>query len=359
MVTITKVERKDGFVYRVQIRRNGKYISRNFTRKRDADAFARQIEGNMESFKALLNRELRGNTLADLIERYIGLWTGKDSSTIARLAWWKDNYGTRTLAEFDGDVVREALEKLRTGTVRRYQGLTAGVQETDRRRAPATVNRYLTSLGGLFRLAIMRGWFGLKENPAHGIGRETENNDRHGKRLSEPQREALLDACDASAWSGMGLVVRLALATGMRRGEIEGLRWGNVDLAEGLIQLTDMKNNDPRLVPLIPDAHRRLTEWAEVRRIGSELVFPSSSNPKRPFNFNAAWQKALEVSGIQDFRFHDCRHTAASYLTDAGVNHVIVAEILGRRTLAMIKRYSQGSTEAKREALDRALRGRV
>jgi len=188
VATITKIERKNGFAYRVQIRRNGKYISRTFARKRDADAFARQIEGNMEAHKALLNPELRENTLGRLIDRYVGVWPGKDGSTIARLAWWRDNYGRRALAEVDNDTVREALEKLRTGTVRRYQARAAGVQETERRRSPSTLNRYLTSLGGLYRLAIQRGWYGIKENPTHGIGREPENNDWYGKRLSEAQR---------------------------------------------------------------------------------------------------------------------------------------------------------------------------
>jgi len=145
----------------------------------------------------------------------------------------------------------------------------------------------------------------------------------------------------------------------MRRGEIEGLRWGDVNITEGFIALEDTKNKDARVVPLIPDLQKRLTEWSRVRRIDCDLVFPSTKNPERPYNFNSAWQKALAVAGISDFRFHDCRHSAASFLTDAGVNHVVIAEILGHRTLAMVKRYSHAGLEAKRETLKRALNGRV
>jgi integrase len=358
MATITKIERKDGFVYRVQIRRDGKYLSRNFARKRDADAFARQIEGNLESHKALLNPELRRNTLGNLLDRYIGVWTGRDTSTVARLAWWQDNYGTRALAEFSGETVREGLERLRGGKVRRHQR-GQGIAETDRERSPATINRYLTALGGAFRIAIARGWFGVRENPAHGIGREPEHNDRHGRRLSEDEREALLMACDASASPALGLIVRLALATGMRRGEILGLRWPDVDLAQGLVQLRETKNGDLRLVPLVPDVRCRLTDWSKVRRIDSDLVFASPSDPQRPYNFTAAWLAAVSAAGVWNFRFHDCRHSAASFLTDAGVNHVVIAEILGHRTLQMVQRYSHAGLDAKREALEKALKGRI
>jgi len=312
----------------------------------------------MEAHKALLNPELRDNTLADLLDRYIGEWPGKDISTVGRLAWWRENHGNHALAEFTGDTVREGLERLRNGKVHRHQQ-GRGVTETAKQRTPATINRYLAAVDGAFRVGMVRGWYGLKENPARGIGRMAEKNDRNGRLLNETEREALLQACDASPSKGLGLIVRLALSTGMRRGEIMGLRWCDVDLAEGLVRLRETKNTDPRLVPLVPDTQRRLADWAKVRRIDTDLVFPSPRNPPHPVDFTSSWNVALEQADIENFRFHDCRHSAASFLTDAGVNHVVIAEILGHRTLAMVKRYSHAGLEAKRKALTDALSGKL
>jgi len=358
MATVSKVARKDGYVYRVQVRRNGKYLSRNFQRKRDADAFARKVEGDMDAHRALLNPQLRDNTLAALLDRYIGAWTGKDGSTLTRLAWWRDRHGALALCDVDGDLVREALAELRSGEVHRYQG-TRGIFATGKARSPATINRYLAALGGAYRVAIDEGWFGLKESPTRGVARKAEHNDRHGRRFGQGERERLLQACDESQWPGLGLVVRIAFGTGLRRGEIAGLRWSAVDLGEQLVWIADTKNDDPRGVPLIDELCERLQHWAKVRRIDSDLVFPSERNPERPRDFEAAWRSALSRAGISDFRFHDLRHSAASYLVDAGVNHVLIAEILGHRTLAMVKRYGHGSTEAKRAALTDAMKGKV
>jgi integrase len=78
---------------------------------------------------------------------------------------------------------------------------------------------------------------------------------------------------------------------------------------------------------------------AKVRRIDSPFVFPSR-NGKKPFDIRRAWEAARKKADIPDFCFHDLRHSAASYLAMNGASLAEIAEILGHKTLSMVKRYA-------------------
>ena len=82
-----------------------------------------------------------------------------------------------------------------------------------------------------------------------------------------------------------------------------------------------------------------LTQHAKVRRLDTPLVFPDSSGT-RPIGIREAFEWAVKRAEIANFRFHDCRHTAASYLAMNGASLAEIAEVLGHKTLAMVKRYA-------------------
>jgi integrase len=83
-----------------------------------------------------------------------------------------------------------------------------------------------------------------------------------------------------------------------------------------------------------------LLEMSKVRRIDTPLLFPSWKDPQTPMDVTKPWEAARAAAGIENFRFHDLRHTAASHLAMSGGTLLELAHVLGHRTLAMVKRYS-------------------
>ncbi|MBF0359270.1 MAG: site-specific integrase, partial [Magnetococcales bacterium] len=161
----------------------------------------------------------------------------------------------------------------------------------------------------------------------------------------EDERLRLLEACESSQCSALYPIVVLALSTGGRKSEITGISWGDVDLRRGMVTLHDTKNGDRRSLTLASHALMVIKKLSKVRRIDTELLFPSDRYPSKPINFRHAWNKALEVSEVEDFHFHDLRHSAASYLAMNGATLAEIAKILGHKTLQMVMRYAHLSED--------------
>jgi len=170
--------------------------------------------------------------------------------------------------------------------------------------------------------------------------------------LSDGERKRLLKACDNSEWQDLGLLVRLALSTGARRGELLNLRWSRIDLKNGLAHLGRTKNDELRILPLIKPV--RLALQKKPRPIKGGLLFPSPLDPKRPYyGFRKHWNAAVTEAELKDFRFHDLRHTAASYLAMNGASALEIGDLLGHKTLEMVRRYSHLATEHKAKLAER------
>lgn len=125
------------------------------------------------------------------------------------------------------------------------------------------------------------------------------------------------------------------------------LRWGQIDFKRKVITLNKSKNGDKRALPLVGEAFELLEARSKIRSITDDRVFPPSSLAKKSeyIDLRQPWEVAREEAGIKDFRWHDLRHTAASYLVMNGVSLVEVAKILGHRTLAMVLRYAHLSPQ--------------
>jgi integrase len=201
-------------------------------------------------------------------------------------------------------------------------------------------------------------WGWLEDSPMRKVSSLTEPRGRVrflGEDTISPdgetidgERTRLLKACQESSNPYLYPVVVLALSTGMRQGEIMGLSWDDVDLHQGRITLHETKNGERRVVPLVGKALELLKEHAKVRRIGTPLLFPGKVKMHRPgevatykpIDLRAPWLAALKAAGIEDFRFHDLRHSTASYLAMNGASLAEIAEVLGHKTLQMVKRYA-------------------
>ena len=212
------------------------------------------------------------------------------------------------------------------------------------------MNRYLAVLSHAFTVAV-REWQWCDDNPVRKVTKPQEPRGRV-RYLSEEERERILKECKASRNPHLYTVVVLALATGARKMELISLRWSDVDLKRGLLTFHETKNGERRSVPLVGYALDVLTQHAKVRRLDTWLVFPKPTGGKF-LRFREAFDNAVERAGIADFRFHDLRHSAASYLAMNGASLMEIADILGHKTLSMVKRYAHLSEAHTRNVVQR------
>jgi integrase len=302
-----------------------------FARKTDAKRWAEQIESDLRRGRYVPTTEAMRRTVASMIDRYLEETLpfkarNRDRKGVERsLKWWKEQIGDYALANVTAATITEHKLKLLRGKTKRGKD-----------RSPATVNRYLAALGGCFKTAV-REWGWLESSPMPNVSKLEEPRGRV-RFLSDDERTALLTACEKNP--DLYAIVILALSTGARRGEILGLRWRDVDLARGVIVLHETKNRDRRVLPLAGPALAIMRERSKVRRLKSDMVFPNKDKDGALFNLRRCWPDALTEAKIEDFRFHDLRHSAASYLAMNGATLAEIAEILGHRTLQMVKRYA-------------------
>lgn len=155
------------------------------------------------------------------------------------------------------------------------------------------------------------------------------------------ERSRLLLNCETAKSEHLLTIVVLALSTGMRLNEIRYLTWSVVDVQRHRNTLYETKNRDVRVLPLLGRALEMLSEQKQrLRPLNTDLVFPSSNDSSKPIDITKAWRTVPVRAKISDFKFHDLRHSAASYLAMSGATPNEISEVLGHRTLQMVKRYS-------------------
>jgi integrase len=125
----------------------------------------------------------------------------------------------------------------------------------------------------------------------------------------------------------------------MRQAEILNLKWGDVDIDKGRIILHETKNGEIRQVAIAGHALELLKQLDKIRRIDTHFLFPGKLS-NHPIDIRTAWENAVKRSEIANFKFHDLRHSCASYLAMNGASLAEIAEVLGHKTLSMVKRYA-------------------
>ena len=328
--------------YRVKVRLKGHATqSGTFKRLTDARKWVQDTESAIRAGRHFKTSEAKRHTLGDLIDRYIReVLPRKPKSKVdqgQQLSWWKAQLGPRTLADITPAVIAEWRDRLASDPIRTAHQDDSKEPHSPRYRSPSTVARYLAALSHAFTIAV-KEWGWLEDSPLRKVAKPKEPRGRV-RFLSDEERRALLKACQSSANPDLYVAVVLALSTGARRMEILGMRWSQVDIARGVITVTETKNGEIRALPLVGLAHDLMKERAKVRRIGTDLVFPSKQGVK-PVDLRAPWEAALSAAKIADFRWHDLRHSCASYLAMNGATLPEIAEVLGHKTLQMVKRYA-------------------
>ena len=320
--------------YQVKVRKRGfPPVSKQYDRLADAERFAVATLKAMDDGTWVDRSEVDATTLKEALGRYEREVTpgkkgaSREKSVIARLSRHK--------------IAKKAVSRVRSSDVASYRDerLAEGL-------AGNTVRLELALLGHLFTIGI-KEWDWPLANPVRSVrmpkvaaGRDRRLDlrpDEDGK--TEEQR--LLTACAASKSRHLLPIVRLALETGMRQGEILSLVWEKIDLDQKVAHLADTKNGDARDVPLSPGAlavlRGLLPGGGEVAPLHAPkgIVFPIGQ-----MSVVHSFANACRAAGIAGLRFHDLRHEATSRLFERGFGIQQVAAITGHKTLQMLKRYT-------------------
>jgi integrase len=297
-------------------------------------------------------------TLAELADAYMAAYAGRDPGRLGLIALWVRHLGAKRVVDVSADDVSDVLEYLAATPATKYVGKDPHGQpilRTFGRRAPATINRMRSVVSALFTFAqkrrlTPRGW----GNPCREVATVPGNNERT-RFLTSDERERLLRVARASHWPRLYLLVLTAITTGARRGELLGLRYADLDLGAGTAHVRQSKNGGQRVLPLLPAV------VAEIQRFGKAapeaLVFGSVRRPGKPMVVDNLFTNAVRTARIEDFHFHDLRHSCASYLAQNGATLLEIADVLGHRTLDMVRRYAHLTVQHKAALVNRVLGG--
>lgn len=263
------------------------------------------------------------------IERYVKLKSLRSADTIEyRLGFLRNRFGARLLSEIRVSDVEDMIQDLKA----------AG-------KKPATVNRHLALLRAMLNWAIEREYIDrtpFRKGSQAVIKLERENN-RRSRRVAPDEETKLLGAANAL----LKALIIAALDTGMRRGELLSLRFGDVDFERQVIHVRaeNAKSKRARSVPISTIRLKAVLEWLRIDAAGQQKPdgAPVFSNrvgePVR--DFRTAWIMARDAAGASNLWFHDLRGEYASRLVERGIPLSQVRDLLGHASIVTTERYDR------------------
>lgn len=329
--------RNRGNKWQARIQRKGQPdLAKSFLSKRDAEAWARQTEAEMDRGAYLDRTEADKTTLGELFQRYLLEVTPHKKSCVSEQNRIKSFCRDDKLCQYKATALSGKLFA---------EWRDKRLQEV----AGSTVNRDLNLLSHVINTA-RKEWGIHINNPVELIRRPKHNKGRERRLTADEETRLFAELClteraaDGTYKAGgthnpwIKPVVIFAIETGMRRGEILSLAWVNVDLQKRMARLVDTKNGEGRSVPLT----RRATALLQsLPRSIDGRVFPTTAEAVK-----LAFRRALERARINDLHFHDLRHEAVSRMFEKGLGVMEVASVSGHKTLQMLRRYTHLSTDS-------------
>jgi len=346
MATITKRKNGDGSVtFLAQVRiKPFNPTAKAFTRRGDAKEWADRLERELRAQRQQggVRNDVTSLTIGGLVSEYL---VDPETTTLRsyqtssdRLAWWVNHYGSTRVLDMNVLVLREAREKLRHG------------------RGPATCNRVLSHLRSAWNWGRASGlipqdllW------PSRLMLTEPKGRTRY---LADDELSALLHAAEAQPTIHAAILV--SLATGIRQSELLRLTWSDVDLVKRRIRILLAKNNEARSGYLPKVAAKALAKLKRARVVGNIVFADEHGQPLTKITLRWRWLKVCAAAGLSDFRWHDLRHTCASFLAQNGANLLEIGAVLGHKSPAVTRRYAhlvEGAPVTGHTELDSKLRG--
>ena len=335
MATIQKVNNKKGISYRVLIRKKGlPVITKTFESNNEAKQFILNLEGNSKSYLFLGNLNNK-TTYRELVEDYLqNEYVGtKPQQQRSRLTHWLIQFGDKKVLNITKMDIKQGLNKL------------------SKDYSNSTINKYKKVASVVFNYGIRE--YDLPDNPTRYIRSLPEKKGRT-RFLSDNERKRLFKACRTSNWNKLYLLVLMAITTGARRGELLNLRWSNIDFKRKTAHVLTSKNGQQKILPLTNDV---ILELQKFKLNNHSLIFCSEIKPNKAYDFFKQWNRARKEAELIDFRFHDLRHTTASYLAQNGATLLEIADVLGHKQIEVTKRYAHLAIEHKSNLINRVMGG--
>ena len=309
--------RKRGTRYQVQVRRKGQQpVSKSFLSRADALAWGRKAEAKADRGELMaMHSELQ--TVGDLLRRYETQIASK------KRAYSAERYMLSLMLR--DPLAAEPLATIRSGVIAEWR---------DRRLArvgAGTFLRHLTVLRHVFEVARKEWGVPVPVNPTVDI-RKPKAPLARNRRLKPGEEAALFAACAGCLNPLIEPIIRLALYTGMRRGELLSARWQHFDPEKRTLLIPLTKNGHPRKVPLDGAA---LAVIDRLPRSDDGRLLPLSDEAVK-----LAWKRLIKRARIVDLHFHDLRHEAISHFFERGLSVPEVALISGHKDVRMLFRYT-------------------
>jgi integrase len=325
MATIRKHRDK----WQVRIRRAGlRPLSKSFAVRKDAMEWGRQMEVRADRAELPTDpKALQRITLAELIVRY------RDTVSVKKRGY--ENERSSLTAFLKHPICSRRLSELRTEDFAAYRDQMLQTIK------PTSLKRYLDPIHNLFEVARHEWGLPLRENPLDRL-KLTAPSQRRERRLLSGEWQRILQAARLCRNVWIEPIIRLALATGMRRGEILLIQQRHIDRERRTLLIPETKNGHSRMIPLSHEALALLQQFQD-----DGLLFPISANA-----FRLAWEKLRQRAGMKDFHFHDLRHEAISRFFELGLTTPEVASISGHRDVRMLFRYAHAAPETLMDKLN-------
>jgi len=334
MSTIQKISNKNGISYRVFVRIKGlRTISKTFPNKQLAREFSTKLEGDRKAqmaYGGISNTTTFIFASKDYLhKRYQGVKPPRSHE--GRIQYWDNLFGSKRIIDITKD------------------DIVGGLKELPSKLSNTTINKYKAAASVVFSYACRE--FDLPENPVRYIRSLTEPSGIV-RFLSDNERTRLFVACRDSQWSKLYLLVLMAITTGARKGELLNLKFSDIDFVRKTAYVLTSKNGQPRVLPLTDEVINELNKFKHQE---PRLIFNSELKTNKPMCFNKRWKKALSGAEINNFRFHDLRHSCASLLAQSGASLLEIAEVLGHKQIQVTKRYSHLCIDHKSKLINKVM----
>ncbi len=334
--------RKRGAVWHLDVKIDGLRYRRACPEARNQkQALLAEANLRQEIFEGKYGKQKSSPRFSEYVDQTYLPWSKANKkswkSDVWRVEVLKAYFGKQCLDEISPADVESFKTKRRNGITRR------GGQ-----RSKAAVQRELELLSGIFTMSVHNNL--IESNPVRKVRKFKLDNQRVRYLTAEEEQRLMQVLIGRRAY--LRPIFVLALNTGMRRGEILSLEWWQVDFLRNNLIVTKTKTDKTRFLPMnkaVRDELQMLKAEADDK---SRFVFESPKKLGEPLGeIKKAFKAVLKDAGIEDFHFHDFRHTAATRLAEAGADVYLIAEILGHSNVQMSFRYTHMTDERKRRAL--------
>lgn len=290
-------------------------------------------------------------TVSDAISIAKILYRGKDPSTPIKWGWWGRQLGlNKLLASVTADDLDLAVQALLTEPRLGFRKGAGVVPQGAAHKSPGTVNKYVNALGSLYKLLRLHRQVPRSfEVPSFKDLRLPADNSRTIS-VSVEDVKRLVDAARLSRNHKLPALIAVGASTGLRKGNLQTLTWGQVNLKARTIDVAKTKNGAP-IRAVMPS-------WA-----ADELARIRPDNPDRTWSvfgtkaFKRAWAYTIEraeIPGSEGWTFHHLRHAAASILAQSGASLPEIMAVLNHKTPSMALRYTHLNTKAIEAAVTKA-----